>query len=745
MKNTIPRLVAAAALLALAGCGDSDPFAGAVLAPQDPVEDSESSLPTVASGHRPGPDVLYAEPAVAPQLQNTGVWAAEPILISGAVAYRDGEFLYQDFLYDDHGAMGVIDPSTPYGVGDYLFSPVAGTFTYPTDVAKYGDNAADLVEWRVKPLPDATAFRVTLNTLLDSTVAAFTIALADPDASPASAAWPHGAGVSSDASHFITVNNSTAELQDASGNVLEPSPIATVDLARRQIEVIVPHAAWNPGERTIGMTVGAGLWDAAGNSYLAPSIGEATATTPGGGSPLGAAIVNVGPRLDEPMPAITEPYPPFTIGDAAAGGMVQAHWWRERAQADALLLGDVSGFVAQVDFGKLAVGVDDDSAVPKTGPLNRILASHYTFGQGLDRTRVCFDIPSSFEAGAACEGNMVGQLQPYAIYVPDGPKPERGWGMTLLLHSLSANYNQYSASKNQSQLALRGEGSIVVTPSGRGPDGFYAGFAEADTFEVWADVARHYPLDPDWVAVSGYSMGGFGTYRMLARWPDLFARGFSVVGEPGSALPGLASLRNTPLMNWNAVADELVNLAGVIEAQQALTDLGLRHVQWIFPAADHLTLATNDEYQPGADFLGTHRVDRDPPHITYVVNTAEDNEGATMVADHAYWLSQLQARDPSLIGTIDVRSEGFGVADPTVLDLQNGAGVLMGGTHGPSPYVEQKLEWSDAPAAPVADRLHVIASNIARVAIDPMRARVSCGADVQVESDGPIDVQLEGC
>src|SRR5437764_13706830 len=121
-------------------------------------------LPTVASGHRPGPDILYAKPPRAPQLENTGVWHAKPILVSGAQAYRDGEWLYQDYLFDDHGATGIADPNTPYGAGTNLFSPTGGTFTYPIDKA-YANNGADLVEFRVKPLADATAFRVTLNTL----------------------------------------------------------------------------------------------------------------------------------------------------------------------------------------------------------------------------------------------------------------------------------------------------------------------------------------------------------------------------------------------------------------------------------------------------------------------------------------------------------------------------------------------------------------------------------------------------
>src|SRR5947208_9500528 len=74
-------------------------------------------------GPRPGPDVLYGAPAVAPQLENVGVWSAAPILVSGASAYRGGEFLYQDFLYDDHGAAEAPDPADPPRGGNPLPQP----------------------------------------------------------------------------------------------------------------------------------------------------------------------------------------------------------------------------------------------------------------------------------------------------------------------------------------------------------------------------------------------------------------------------------------------------------------------------------------------------------------------------------------------------------------------------------------------------------------------------------------------
>ena len=698
--------------------------------------DPAASLPQVSSGARPGPDVLYADAPAAPQLENVRGWKAEPILVSGAQSYRDGEWVYQDFLFDDHGATGVPDRETPYGVSAHLYSPTAGTFTYPKDPV-YANNAADLVEYRLRPSKKQTAFRVTLNTLQDPERTGFTIALGGTQGDKA--AWPHGAGVSSPADVFLTWHGSTAELRAADGTEL-PAPKVSVDLERRQVELVVPTTSWSPAD-TVRTTIGVGLWDPAAGGYLAPAPGGATATTPGGGTPSGVALVNVGPRFDEPQPVFAG----ATMGDTAALGVANAPWWRERQQSLQLSLGDASPFSAEVDFGKLASKVRDDSGVPATGSLDRIFPSRFTYGQGLDPSKVCRSISAGFSAGAECIGRFVGQLQPYSLYVPEKPQPSAGYGMTLLLHSLSANYNQYAASKNQSQLGERGAGSLVLTPAGRGPDGFYAGVAEADTFEAWNDVARHYRIDADWTAVTGYSMGGFGTYRLLARWPDLFSRGWSVVGTPGSVDDQLASLRNIPVMNWVAAADELVNLSSTERMQRDLTAAGLRYRHLLFPTADHLTLAGNDEYGDGALWLGDHRVDRDPSHVTFVVDPREDSPSVG-TANHAYGLSGVAVRDAAAAptGTIDVRSAASGAGVPPVLPVATRGGVLVGGQQ-PMAYAERSQAWGDAPAEAPADRLVIAATNVRTVSIDVARAGVTCAATLDVTTDGPLTIVLSGC
>ena len=694
-----------------------------------------SGLPAPATGHRPGPDALYLPAAEAPQLQNAGVWAADPILVAGATAYRSGEWLYQDFLLDDHGATGVKDPHDDTGPGAHLFSPAGGSFTYPTD-AVYANNAADLVEFRVKPLEQETAFRVTLNSLKDPARSAFTVALGS---AATAQAWPHGAGVSSPSALFLTVHGTTADLLDASGKSLTPAPSVTVDLDRRQFTVTVAHAAWNPGLTKVRTTVGVGLW---GNgAYLAPVAGAASATAPGGGSALGAAIVNVGPRLSEPVPKSRGGG--YTIADTAVLGNVDAAWWRERQQSMQLALGDVTPFAADVDFAKLATGVNDDSAVPQSGSIERIFASRHSFGQGVDPTQVCRDIAKSFSAGASCKGRFVGQLQQYVLYIPKKAVPAAGRSLTLLLHSLSANENQYAGSANQSQLGERGDGALVLTPAGRGPDGSYAGIAEADTFEAWADVTRHYQVDPNRTVVSGYSMGGFGTYRLLARWPDLFARGFSVVGAPGTAISQLASLRNTPVLAWNAAADELATVKSSEEAVTALTAAGVRFQESLFLNADHLTLAANDEYTPGANFLLEDKVDRNPAHVTYVVNPVEDSAAAGAIADHAYWLSDIVPSGPGN-ATADALSQAFGLANDKVTPTSIILGTLNGGAYTLG-YAARKQAFADPVAAVVADALTLHLTNVRSLTIDVARAKVSCNVQLVGSADRPVQVTLAGC
>jgi hypothetical protein len=723
-----------------------------------------TSLPAQqGTATRPGPAVLYQPLAQAPQLENAkgSGWRAKPILISGASAYRRGEFLYQGYVYDDHGAKEALDPTNPMispggdASGGDTFSEPNGTYTYPTGPG-YDENAANLIELRVRPKGKATAFRITLNTLENPDLVATAIAIGGTEGE--THPFPFGANVSAPAQYFLTVHGETATLTDAASGAEVPGqpPSVSVDRARRQITVEVPHSEWDPGSSTVRLAAGVGLWNASTASYLLPGA-VASATQPGGAGPNPAppAFFDVAFRFNaqEPMPGTPGPQ---TEASPA--------YWRESAQAQALASGDISSFHADVDFAKLLAKSDDDmpgqpTGVPQSGAFDRILASHFSDGQGADyATGGC-------GSSSACIGEMRGQLLPYAIYVPGGTQPSSGWGATLLLHSLSANYNQFAGTKNQSEFAARGPGSIVFTPSGRGPDGWYYDHAGAETFEVWADVAAHYHLNPSFTDVAGYSMGGYGTYKFASQFPDLFARAQPTVGPPGLGVwvppgepqPGgnqsltermLGSVRNVPFLIWNETTDELVPIAGVLEQVKAFDDLGYRYEFDQFQAGEHLTLALNDEYAPAAVFLGTETIDPNPTHVTYVYNPTMDFAADGTAGGHAYWVYGVSLRDAggtAPLGKVDVRSHGFGLGDPAPAATQSGAGALTGGQIPAIPYTSQSKSWGPAPTEAKADTLDIDATNVSAVTIDAKRAKVNCKARLNVVTDGPLTVTLADC
>src|SRR5205823_8888478 len=152
----------------------------------------------------------------------------------------------------------------------------------------------------------------------------------------------------------------------------------------------------------------------------------------------------------------------------------------------------------------------------------------------------------------------------------------------------------------------------------------------------------------------------------------------------------LASLRNVPVLMWNNHGDELVDEAQFEATASKLDSLGYRYELDAYqPCANpgcsplftnHLQLAINDQYAPAAAFLGTARVDRNPAHVTYVVDEGRNHPKIGLDGDHAYWVSGLKLRDVgSGSGKIDAASHGFGVGDPTASGTQLGSGMLTGG------------------------------------------------------------------
>lgn len=696
-KNRTRRLAGAAVAGALALTGlAAAPVASAQSADSD-ADPAATSLPSVSTGERPGPDILYAPEPDLPQLQNRHGWfRAETLRVSGAERYRRGEYQYTDHLYDDYGA-------DTDGSGGSSLSESAGDFTYPADRARYGDNGADLFELRIARRGDGMRVRFTLNTLLaDDAAIAFLAFDADDDDTTGSDTLPRDPGAPFPGTdHVLTVWGTSGEWSSWNGTAWETTPVATtVDLEANQITSKVPASLVEP-TGTWQATAGVGLFDIASGGWQRPD-------------PDASGIYNLGFRFDE--------------------AFLGANTGSDTDQAAALADNEPTRFEHPIDFDLLeSQGVDDRS--PTDGTMVRFYPSRLDLGEG---------------RGTGFPGR-IGQLVPYSIYVPtiyDGsPVP-----FTLNLHSLGQFHWQYNGSTGIQQLGEQ-RGSIVATPDGRGEDGWYQNEGEADTFEVWSDVARHFALDPDKTGITGYSMGGYGTYRLGGLYPDLFGKAMTIVGPPGDGIwiPGTSSVpletlsnawlentRNLPYMNLAGAEDELVPVPGPTQQNvgpagpdglQSFDSLGYRFKFQLFPAAEHFTIALLSYDVPQAvDFFGDAAVDRDPFHVTFAYAPGTDDTDLGLIHDKAYWVSSIELADdtvgePIAKGVVDAKSLAFGLDDPTS-SPGGDAGV------GPLPYTEINRTWSD-PAVITPENCVVLdLANVASFSLDAPRARLDVLNDI---------------
>lgn len=706
--------------------------------PSAAVGEEPASLPSVAAGARPGPDVLYAPAPPAPQLQNRDPrFDAAPLLVSGNEAYVDGEYIYQDFLHDDCG-------SDSDGVGQDSRSACAGNAVSPSDSGRYGGNAADLVEFRVAVDRTRVTYRITLNTLLepDSTITAIAFDT-DGDDATGTSTLPRDPGATFPGTdEVITTWGTGAEhasfTRDGAARTV---PLhVTTDLRANQVTVTVPRTVSDP-RGSWRTTVATGLHDAATGGWLRPQS-AADRDSAGGAGPLDphpSGIVNLAFRFDEPV--LRRNVPP------------------DSAQSAALADHEPTRFAHAVDFDALRSGVRR-SSVPEKGTTMRIFPSRLEMGEGRDP-----------------EGRFPqykGQLQPYSLHIPSGYEAGRPAGLTLALHSLGQRQWQYNGTIGVQQIG-EARDNLVATPLGRGPDGWYQNEAEFDVFEMWNDLARRFTLDPDRVAISGYSMGGYGTYRLGTLYPDLFGKAFSVVAPPGDGIwvppapptGGIGTLtnlwlenaRNVPYLNVVAGQDELVPLAGtsaqnlgVPEAGiQGFDQLGYRFRYVVHQPATHTTLAALGYDMPMATgFLGEARVDRNPHHVTFAYVPATDDRRLGLVHDHAYWVSRtrLSGQGPDTGSAaaptpakaiVDAFSHGFGLADAP---STRGSGT---GTR-PLPYTEVNRSWGPHPEIPVANRLDLRLTNVAFAEITLSRARLDPRGAlvVRVDADSTGEVVLAG-
>lgn len=690
---------------------------------------------------RPGPDILYHSPASAPQLENTGKWNAAPIMVSGMDAYVDGEYLYQDFVYDDYGAnttdaVGNTPPDPKSNEND-TFSPPTGDIAYPTADDVYHHNAADLLEFRTRRTTDGIAYRITLNTMTEADVAGVAIGIdTDQNAATGTDTWGYGLGSlgTLGLEHIVVTWGTGAELDG------ETIP-SRVDTTRNQIEVEVPL---QPDGETWRHYLVVGLFDTEATRFTQIQQ-QPDESHPGGAhGQHPPPVFNVGFRQasQEPMgsPNLQTETADRELDETTTTGSRSAGFghWREHAQATSLAARDIANFHADIDFERIASGTTAYN-VPETGYLNRLYASAFDLGEGID----------------ADENVLLGRIQPYSIYIPDSYQPDRPTKFHLHLHANRTCYNELGVYMPDlvRQLGEQRD-AIVLTPEARGPGRFYHDTGEFSVFEAWADAAAHYELDFDRTTVDGYSTGGYGAIKFASQYPDLFAKAFSTVGFAGALEPLMAAweagynihteiqdvaqlsdnLRHIPLLMWNGGNDEIVQPPEPIAYEQQLREEGYRHELDVFAGYEHLTFLYRDQWGPAQAFLdgdemGTPRVVRRPARVTYRAVPTLDAEEYGLVHDTAYWVSDITVAATADSGLVDVTSAALAQATPQAADYRHP------GTD-PDPHVKRGTRW----ITPVQGEPR---KNALSIELEDVESVTLWIEEANIDPDTPIDLVVE--
>ena len=616
--------------------------------------------------------------------------------VAGTTDVCNGTVVYRDYVYDDEGA----------DTGDLGYSEntanAFGTLAHPAGDIRYpaGDvNSADLVSLRLTRTGNRVDVVAELNALFHPRSTVLAIAV-DTDGNPATGGGPWGnLGVRSagwDQLYEFTSG-------DTATNTIRGS--FPLPAARR----------W----RVQAATAQAATHQVMNVAFRGPDEHAAY-------------------KLDYTNPS---PYPPSGQGA-----------WFEDDQAAALKSGDISRFGYTVDTKTLAAGVNRLAPVGP-GLHERVYTSAYTLppGKGMTYTGINGRGSGGSASAFAQVFNFLGKYQPYGIYIPPLAGPH---GLQMEWHGsnqgIVAQINQPGMQKRFGDDLNR----ILVVPEARGPNGYGSDISERDLLDVMHDVETTYPIDRSRVFSSGYSQGGYITFRMAMLYPDLFAGYTSWVGFTGDDANGtpvrgtvdvnagavgnmidyVGNLRHVPGSMLFSGEDELVQVPSSTAMQRAVAATDDQYVWYLHNPADHFTYAIADDWAKEAAYSTGQTVVVDPARVTFRTDPFLDAPAYGIRHDRAYWVSDIRGRQDGFIDT-DLTSAGCG--RPAVATTTgNGAGV------DPVPWVsDYRVATGTAPTAR-AQTLTGTVGNVASLTLDVRRACLGRSFTYRIASDGPATIHL---
>lgn len=125
----------------------------------------------------------------------------------------------------------------------------------------------------------------------------------------------------------------------------------------------------------------------------------------------------------------------------------------------------------------------------------------------------------------------------------------------------------------------RNQGVIQLAPTPSKPMELVIGLVR--------DMMKNKMIDTNRIYITGLSMGGFGTYDAIERYPDLFAAAMPVCG--GGDVSKAASIAHIPIWNFHGMEDPAVNVEFSANMLQALIKAGAHPGFTFYPETGHFS------------------------------------------------------------------------------------------------------------------------------------------------------------
>jgi predicted peptidase len=178
----------------------------------------------------------------------------------------------------------------------------------------------------------------------------------------------------------------------------------------------------------------------------------------------------------------------------------------------------------------------------------------------------------------------------YLLYLPkEYGKMDKKWPMILFLHGVGESGGDPNLVTKQGLPKLIAQGKdfdfIIVSP--QCPKNNWWSDLTAELNALVDDITARYEVDTSRLYVTGLSMGGFGTWSLIQKYPDKFAAAAPICGG-GDTVMAKYRLAKMPIWVFHGAKDDIVPLSKAEEMVEALKKAGSQNVQFtVYPEAGH--------------------------------------------------------------------------------------------------------------------------------------------------------------